>query len=101
MPAIIGCTDPDRTYVKLKYEPLCDPSTVEQRSSFVLRCIKNGNPVSDEEPEDWIPLCQEMAEEVYCPLVAVYITKKCGSSSGCNWIEVSRKVKPYPEVLND
>jgi len=49
-----------------RYETNCDNSTSEIRGQFILECIKNGNPKSDEEPEDWIGICQRMAEDTYC-----------------------------------
>ena len=49
-------------YVKEKHT---DCKTTEQ-SKFVLECIKNGNPKSDEEPEDWIYMCKTMSLSMFC-----------------------------------
>jgi hypothetical protein len=35
-------------------------------ASFTLECIKNGNPMSDEEPEDLIKECKRTAFAIYC-----------------------------------
>ena len=41
----------------------CDPAEV---ADFALTCIENANPKSDEEPEDWIDKCQNMAMNLLC-----------------------------------
>lgn len=46
------------------------------KAKFILDCIKNGNPNSDEEPEDWIPLCEDMAEKTFCKEVTVIVYKQ-------------------------
>lgn len=38
---------------------------VEQRK-FVLSCIEKANPMSDEEPEDYILQCQHTAQDLFC-----------------------------------
>lgn len=42
---------------------LCDK---KQQSEFILDCIKNANPKSDEEPEDWIYMCKNMSLDLFC-----------------------------------
>lgn len=44
----------------------CPDVVQNNRASFILECIKNGNPQADEDPEDWIPLCEEMSIHLYC-----------------------------------
>jgi len=61
---IVGCSDQTRIIVRT--ETVCDKTTVEKRAEFILQCIINANPKSDEEPEDWITKCQWMAERTYC-----------------------------------
>lgn len=69
--------------------PDCDLTTSEVRASFILSCIKNANPHSDEEPEDWIKICQTMAEKTYCPYAEFTVIYNKGG-----WGEVSRvKIK--------
>ncbi len=62
----------------------CSFKTTEKRAGFILKCVENANPVSDEEPEDWIKKCQEMAEDTYCPKKTFKIEqwKPC---HGCMW----------------
>ena len=52
--------------VRYKKVFLCDSTTEDARSKFILDCIKNGNPNSDEEPEDWIPICENISKELHC-----------------------------------
>lgn len=47
-------------------EIYCSETTINDRSNFILDCIKNANPKSDEEPEDWIKICEEIGESLYC-----------------------------------
>lgn len=74
-----------RTYVK--NDNHCTLESAEKRAAFILACINNANPKSDEEPEDWIRQCQYMAEQTLCPVKPIEITEKCGSSTfgGCDW----------------
>ena len=65
---------------KHRWLPNCDTSTIESRASFTLQCINNANPKSDEEPEDWIRVCKDMAEETYCPMAMFRVYSDCG---GC------------------
>jgi hypothetical protein len=78
--ALTACGE-DEYATYLRQELVCDASSVSQRSDFILTCIKNANPKSDEEPEDWITYCQDMAKETYCELKTVKVTtyKPAGS----------------------
>ena len=42
-------------------------------ANFTLQCIKNANPISDEEPEDWIYLCKKMAVDIFCAKITVTV----------------------------
>lgn len=85
-------TDLDTTQVITRPGTYCEESTVEKRASFILQCIENANPKSDEEPEDWITDCRYMAEATYCKKVSFEITERCiGDKFGCYWREESRK----------
>jgi hypothetical protein len=68
----------------------CTENTIDLRAEFTLTCISNANPHSDEEPEDWIRYCQDMAEQTYCQIQPVKITKKCWTYvfSNCHWREI-------------
>jgi hypothetical protein len=44
----------------------CDPAGAERRAVFVIDCITAANPKSDEEPEDWLHICEAMAKRSLC-----------------------------------
>lgn len=50
----------------------CDAVQSEKLSAFILKCIESANPKSDEEPEDWIELCQKMGRETLCSVMPQY-----------------------------
>lgn len=67
-----GCKRPESP--PKKKQTVVDRSTqcvtVEDKkrlSSFILECIKNGNPMSDEEPEDLVEQCEYTGKDVVCP----------------------------------
>gem|GEM_PF-2941133 len=101
-----GCSDQtgkQRDFVSM--EPECDKQTIEKRAYFILECIKRANPISDEEPEDWIGKCEDMAVSTYCPIVQVIRTKECITSrlGDCRWyssktISESRKKIPTTQI---
>lgn len=73
-----GCADPKgstREYVNT--QAFCTEDTKKERSDFILSCIEAANPKSDEEPEDWIHVCQKMAEETLCSRVRVLRHEQC------------------------
>jgi len=88
---IAGCDREELRVIK-RNEYVCETDTKKERVDFILQCIANANPKSDEEPEDWITKCEDMAKRTICELKTVEITQVCGQSSGCMWYEVSRKV---------
>ena len=90
---VVGCTNKEDERQIERMRNHCEPDTVDLRANFILQCINNGNPKSDEEPEDWITKCQDMAEDTYCPKKTYKITQRCGSNSGCLWYEVDAKPK--------
>ena len=85
----VGCTNREETRTTERLRKHCEQDTTDVRASFILQCIANGNPKSDEEPEDWIKQCQYMAEDTYCTSKPYVITQLCGSSLGCIWYEVN------------
>ena len=86
--ALSGCGVSEIQQSITDYE--CDKSSESNRAGFILSCIDNANHKSDEEPEDWIHICQQMAEETYCNRVTVIVTKqKAGLNS--RWVEVKRE----------
>ena len=61
---VVSCNE---RYVGGVLETLvCKDKTMKSRRTFILKCIKNANPKSDEDPEDWIMLCNTMALDIYC-----------------------------------
>lgn len=46
-----------------KYYHSCNSA---EQSKFILTCIKNANPKSDEEPEDWLYQCKNISLDLYC-----------------------------------
>ncbi len=88
---IVGCDKGKREVIE-RNEHYCDPETSNIRADFILKCIKNANPKSDEEPEDWIIKCEDIAERTLCPMRRVKITMECISDLGCGWVEVDRQV---------
>lgn len=71
----------------------CTMESSEKRAGFILQCIENANPKSDEEPEDWIRQCQYMAEQTLCPKITMIVTERCASNLGCIWREIKREPK--------
>lgn len=63
---LVSCGEPEQFRTISREEVVCSNATRDQRANFILTCLKNANPHSDEEPEDWIGKCQTMAEETLC-----------------------------------
>lgn len=64
---VSGCEEEERLpYTRLEVHKHCPESSRQERDRFVLKCIENANPRSDEEPEDWIELCGEMGKDIHC-----------------------------------
>ena len=86
---VAGCSDDvGMTRQITDYEKHCTQDTVDSRARFILDCIENANPKSDEEPEDWITDCRHMAEETYCPIKKVVREEECTSANEfgrCHW----------------
>ncbi|MGJ8687317.1 MAG: hypothetical protein ACSHWQ_07550 [Spongiibacteraceae bacterium] len=60
-----------------RLETYCQTDTSAARAEFILQCIENANPKSDEEPEDWITKCQHMAEASLCQKRTVVKVQEC------------------------
>lgn len=94
--ALSACTGKDETNTYTRFENACTMDSSKQRADFILQCIENANPKSDEEPEDWIKKCQYMAEETLCPTVTVIYMQECSRSGifGCAaWKTSGKKTK--------
>jgi len=84
---LLGCTNsPEEGYrVKTVYD--CPTNSEDKRAEFILQCIANANPKSDEEPEDWIRLCENMALSTFCSSKQkrINMQRDCWN---CIWYEV-------------
>lgn len=85
---LVGCDGEPVYRERIKTTNDCRPGSSEKRASFILQCIESGNPKSDEEPEDWIGMCQEMAENTLCGKRYYEVTEK--EMNGW-WKEISRR----------
>ena len=90
---VVGCgwkdlpTKPETRIIQ-KEEQICSSDTKKDRASFILQCLANANPKSDEEPEDWIRECQVMAEQTYCDIKTFQVQQKCNRilhKGDCRW----------------
>ena len=90
--ALTGCGKGDIREVEFM-DTHCKEESSERRADFILKCISNANPLSDEEPEDWITQCKYMAEETFCPSITFIVTERCVTDLGCIWREVKRHPK--------
>jgi hypothetical protein len=54
----------------------CDKQSTIERANFILKCIKNANPKSDEAPEHWLTICEDISKRTYCKKISGF--KKWG-----------------------
>ncbi len=73
-----GCNDEVKTRQFSDIRTICHDSSIENRKNFILECIKNANPYSDEEPEDWIGKCERFSKNLYCKDTRVLVTQNDG-----------------------
>ena len=71
---LLGCSEDKRIIHSMHF--VCEKGTINQRSSFILQCIANANPKSDEETEDWIRFCPLMADQIYCDKKPVIVIQE-------------------------
>lgn len=88
---ITACSEPATRTIVIK-EHVCNPNNVEEHAKFILQCIANANPRSDEEPEDWLYICEEMAKKMYCPKQDVYIDQYKNRNSAI-WLDSPSIIK--------
>jgi len=67
----------------------------DKLSDFVSMCIRDANPKSDEEPEDWIKQCESTGISMICPIVPAVSVKRCDT---CWWVEISCAEIREPEL---
>jgi hypothetical protein len=97
--AVSACGDSKEiTYTtKQEIRTFCDETETKKAvADFTLQCIKNANPISDEEPEDWILLCKRMAAETFCEAETVIIHYYREPSS--SWLEEYRVERVDNEI---
>ncbi len=58
--------DENGDYVNPVFQYYCSYESQDKRAVFVSKCIKDANPMSDEEPEDMISGCVNAANRLYC-----------------------------------
>ena len=83
-----GCYEQGETRTFVRNEYYCTPDTLTERSKFTLECIKNANPKSDEELEDWIMICNNITKDTFCLKVPTKVTQ---SYRGSFWFDVSKE----------
>ncbi|MCP5004805.1 MAG: hypothetical protein GY941_12820 [Planctomycetes bacterium] len=87
---LAGCDDEPKYRTSYEMAPACNADTVAARAEFTLQCIGNANPKSDEEPEDWIDICLDMAVSTYCELKSYEVIEF--KQDGGYWEPASRKL---------
>ena len=81
---LLGCGE---RWPHLAYEHRCTTEEAKTAlAAWVAACIKDANPMSDEEPEDWIYQCENTGKRILCEEVPVVVYIPSGSS---NWKKVS------------
>lgn len=93
---LAGCSTEAKVYDRYKIDMLCKDDTKQERKDFILSCIEKGNPHSDEEPEDWISICEDMAKNTYCEKWLVKERVRGSYYGGYQVVDVMF-LKPYTE----
>jgi len=88
-------------YAHIAYRFYC--ATDEQRCCFAevsVKCAEAANPKSDEEPEDWLPRCRDIAREGCCPLTkgVRYNDSNGYEMNWLPWSEVPEEHRRYLEA---
>ena len=76
---LAGCSR--EATIKVRERQVCTGEHREEIAKWAQECISGANPHSDEEPEDWISECTDMAERIWCSYEPVVIWSECHS---CN-----------------
>lgn len=72
MALVIGCAPEKKKKTLINWKSKCvTTEDKDKQARFLLDCIKNGNPMSDEEPEDLVSQCEQTSENVVCPQTCV------------------------------
>jgi len=91
---------PDSANMRIEYRRYCsEPEQQECFGSHYVECAAAANPKSDEEPEDWLNKCRDMAREACCPLTkGVVYNYDYGERYWIPWDEVP---KEHKVILNE
>jgi len=84
---------------RISYKYYCQ--TPEQKSCMIraaIGCAEAANPKSDEEPEDWLPKCKELAEEGCCPYTKGVVYSGNYVNEWIPWSEVPEEHKRILEA---
>lgn len=82
--------EPEQVRTIEVYDHYCTADSESKRADFSLKCIKNANPMSDEEPEDWIWECHRMSVSTFCPKITLV---KMQRYDGNFWRDISQSPK--------
>lgn len=101
--AMSGCSQESsksRRVYQVQMIPIgCAPTP--ERQAWVLKCIENANPKSDEEPEDWLGMCTRMSNGQFCkPVPAVFA--KSGAYwqwSACSTLPLNHKARASCDLV--
>lgn len=78
-----GCSYSNKKQRILKTSKItCNEKIIKEKSQFILDCIKSVN--TNEEPEDWITLCEEIATKTFCKEVPVILYQET-HDDGWTW----------------
>ena len=91
---MLGCEDPPQA-PNLTTVLECREEHKEKLAPWILECIANANPKSDEEPEDWIGRCEGMGRRTLCDQIPALRYQTCGS---CSWRTVPCKDVTNPDL---
>lgn len=92
---LLGCTGTPR----LTYTYQCStPEESKKLATWILKCIKDANPQSDEEPEDWISQCERTGKRILCEKTPAVEYKRCAS---CRWntVPCTRITEPHLQAI--
>ena len=75
--SLIGCMQPEYQVGDIELYESSETTCSDERPEFILECIKNGNPMSDEEPEDLVEECSSTSWHLFCESVKMNKKRIC------------------------
>ncbi len=87
---MMGCDDGRYPLIETReiWENVCHDSTIDKRAKYIIDCLNAANPKSDEEPEDWMYICKNQADDLFCKRKTVKKTLR-SNCNGCGWTVIS------------